>query len=123
MPSHYDVTAEEFIPWIKACHYFAFGRSKKSFQDGAALRVKVVRYPFPIHCLNPLRNTAFHIHVRVSRSSSERLRSTPQRYPDNPPSLRTTRWQGMATASALAAHAWATARTDRGDPICAAISA
>ena len=46
----------------------------------------------------------------ASRFSSVCLRSTPQRYPEREPSLRTTRWQGTATARGLAAHAPATAR-------------
>jgi hypothetical protein len=41
------------------------------------------------------------------------LRSTPQRYPDKPPSVRTTRWHGMAIASGLAAQAGATGRSAR----------
>ena len=58
----------------------------------------------------------------ASRSSSLRLRSTPHRYPPRPPSLRTTRWHGMATAIRLDAHAWATARAALGLSIRAAMS-
>src|SRR5262249_38125793 len=53
----------------------------------------------------------------ASRSSRARLRSTPQAYPESEPSLRTTRWQGMAMARLFAAHALATARTAFGDPM------
>jgi hypothetical protein len=70
------------------------------------------------NCLPPPNQSAFR-----SRRSSFSFRSTPQRYPDRDPSVRTTRWQGMATARALAPHAWATARTDFGWPIRSAISA
>src|SRR5262249_28634025 len=59
----------------------------------------------------------------ASRSSRARLRSTPQAYPESEPSLRTTRWQGMATARLFAAHAAATARAACGDPMRLAISA
>ena len=48
--------------------------------------------------------------ARDSASSSRRLQSMPQRNPDRLPSLRTTRWQGMATASLLEPQAFATAR-------------
>ena len=58
---------------------------------------------------------------RDSRSSSARLRSTPQRYPETAPSLRTTRWHGMATARVLAPQACATARADFGAPMLVAI--
>ncbi len=58
----------------------------------------------------------------ASRSRSARFRSTPHRYPDTDPSVRTTRWHGMATATGFAAHARATARTDVGLPIRFAIS-
>ena len=59
----------------------------------------------------------------ASRSSKARFRSIPQRYPDRPPSVRTTRWQGIATATGLAAQAPATARTADFMPILAATSA
>jgi hypothetical protein len=48
---------------------------------------------------------------------SSRLRAMPHAYPDREPFVRTTRWQGMATAILFAAQAPATARTDWGDPI------
>ena len=51
------------------------------------------------------------------------LRSTPQRYPVSEPSLPTTRWQGITTASGFDAHARATARTAVGCPISFATSA
>src|SRR5947209_1406207 len=60
---------------------------------------------------------------RDSRSSRARLRSTPQAYPESEPSSRTTRWQGIATARLLAAHALAMARADLGAPIRLATSA
>jgi len=59
----------------------------------------------------------------ASRSSRTRLRSTPQAYPESEPSLRTTRWQGMAMASLFAEHAAATARAAFGDPMRRASSA
>jgi hypothetical protein len=55
--------------------------------------------------------------VILSRARRARLRSTPQRYPEMSPLLRTTRWQGMATASAFAPQACATARAELGEPI------
>ena len=58
-----------------------------------------------------------HLYDFDSLSRRARLRATPQRYPERAPSLRTTRWQGMAIAIALAAQAWATARTALGLPI------
>jgi len=57
-----------------------------------------------------------------SRPRSACLRSNPQRYPESEPSLRITRWQGMAMATGLAAQAWATALADPGAPIRLAIS-
>ena len=65
----------------------------------------------------------FGFQSRFSRSSRASLRSTPQRYPEALPSLRITRWQGIATARLLAAQACATARTALGEPMRAAISA
>ena len=63
-------------------------------------------------------------HVRLALpSSSSRFRSIPQRYPPSPPSSRTTRWQGITTASWLLAHARATARAAEGWPSSRAISA
>src|SRR4029077_6109862 len=59
----------------------------------------------------------------ASRSSRARLRSTPQAYSESEPSLRTTRWHGMAMARLFAAHAAATARAPCGDPMRRAISA
>src|SRR5262245_24033019 len=59
----------------------------------------------------------------LSRSMSSRLRAIPHAYPDREPSVRTTRWQGMATAMLFSAQAPATARTDVGDPILLATSA
>src|SRR5271165_6908963 len=50
------------------------------------------------------------------------LRASPQRYPASSPSLRTTRWQGTATATGLLAQALATARTAFGSPISLATS-
>jgi hypothetical protein len=64
-----------------------------------------------------------HAFLAASRSSRVRLRSTPQAYPESEPSLRTTRWQGMAMARLFAAHAPATARAACGHPIRRAISA
>src|SRR4029077_10391115 len=61
---------------------------------------------------------------RDSRSSRARLRSTPQAYPESEPSSLTTRWQGIATARLLAAHALlAMARVALGAPIRLATSA
>ncbi len=52
-------------------------------------------------------------HATPSMLMSRRLRCTPQRYPEIDPSVFTTRWQGTATASTLAAQAaptsWAAA--------------
>lgn len=59
----------------------------------------------------------------ASRSNRTRLRSTPQAYPEVDPSLRITRWHGMATAILFAAQAPATARTAFGAPIRCASSA
>ena len=50
---------------------------------------------------------------RAGRACARR----PTDSPTSAPSFRTTRWQGMATASAFAAHAWATARTAFGAPM------
>src|ERR1035441_7142767 len=59
---------------------------------------------------------------RRSCSNSFFLRSMPQRYPASCPSMRTTRWQGTASATGLFAHAVATARTAFGSPIARATS-
>src|ERR1700732_2784517 len=69
------------------------------------------------------RRFRLDVHVAVSRSSNARLRATPQRDPERALSFRTTRWQGIATAMAFAAQAWATARNDFGAPIRFAMSA
>jgi len=82
-----------------------------------------------VHCRLPgpagvgVVGSLHHAFRDTSRASRTRLRSTPQAYPDSEPSLRTTRWQGMATARLFAAHAPATARTAFGDPMRRAISA
>lgn len=60
--------------------------------------------------------------LEASRSSSTRLRCTPQRQPPSVPPFRTTRWQGPATASGLEAHARATARAAFGEPTRSAIA-
>lgn len=69
-----------------------------------------------------VRSAVLGYEAAASRSISAFLRSTPQAYPDREPSLRTTRWQGMATAMLLEAQAPATARTARGAPMMRAIS-
>src|SRR5262249_31861837 len=51
------------------------------------------------------------------RGSSGRLRFPPHRWPASAPLFLTPRWRGIATASAFAAHACATALTDFGAPI------
>lgn len=54
----------------------------------------------------------------ASRSNRTRLRSTPQAYPEVDPSLRITRWHGMATAILFAAQAPAAAHRVRSpDPL------
>ena len=58
----------------------------------------------------------------ASRSRRARFRSTPHRYPESPPPVRTTRWHGMATARGFDAHARATARAAPGAPMRSAIS-
>ena len=98
----------------------------------AAMGIEVLGDPLPIERGDPLFKAG---HSRVgeaalegtdqiapSRWSNARFRSTPHRYPDSAPLLRTTRWQGMTTAIAFAAHAPATPRTAFGAPIRSAIS-
>src|ERR1700758_1506191 len=61
-----------------------------------------------------LQRAAVQVACKASLSNKVRLRSTPQAYPEVDPSLRITRWHGMATASLFAAQAPATARTALG---------
>src|SRR6476620_560953 len=65
---------------------------------------------------------AIQLAREASLSNRARLRSTPQAYPEVDPSLRITRWHGMATAILFAAQAPATARTALGAPIRCASS-
>ena len=54
--------------------------------------------------------------VAFSLFSRSSFRLSPQRYPPRPPSLRTTRWQGISTATLLVAQARATARRPDSPP-------
>src|SRR6188768_2106045 len=63
------------------------------------------------------RHFAFCILHYFSLASSLFFLSTPQRYPVRPPSLPTTRWQGMTRQTGLVAQARATARTADGAPM------
>lgn len=62
-------------------------------------------------------------HATDSSCSSALFASTPPTYCPMLPSLRTTRWHGTTTGSGFFAHAVPTARTARGLPAAAAISA
>src|SRR5580698_7806054 len=60
----------------------------------------------------------------ASRMTSVDCRRSPQADPpEKEPSLRRTRWHGMANSSGLCEHALPTARTAFGEPIFAAIAA
>src|SRR6202022_4565534 len=87
--------------------------------DAAAIHAAPI-YGARIHTAAALRGgvTFIVLHSRIhravapSRASSALLRSTPQRYPDSAPSLRTTRCHGIATVIAVVAHDCASVRTD-----------
>ncbi len=57
-----------------------------------------------------------------SRARSFLLRTMPQAYPPRPPSVRTARWQGTASATGFAPQALPTARTAAGAPMARAMS-
>ena len=59
----------------------------------------------------------------ASRSSRDRLTSTPHANPPSAPPVRSTRWQGTNSAGALRAQMAAAARTAEGRPIRSAKSA
>src|SRR3569833_18631 len=141
VPAHDDTTAEDALFGVERRQRPALSRLQHALHYCAPLAVEVRSNTLPINAApvcNPLagtikparrRATIFGLrnmptapHRAPSRASRACLRSTPQRYPDNPPSLRTTRWHGMAIAIGLAAQAAATARTDFGEPIRLAIS-
>src|SRR5688572_307962 len=65
----------------------------------------------------------FHSFFPFSSCSRRFLRCSPQAYPPSPPSVRTARWQGTASATGFAPQALPTALTARGAPMARAISA
>src|SRR5688572_10678103 len=128
MPGHHDTASEDLIVGIQVRRVATFVRLKKALHGSAPAGIEFLRNMIPIDGFDAFGQTMNGLffdsrdHAVRSRSSSSRLRSTPHRYPDNPPSLRTTRWQGIATASEFAPHACATARTDAGAPMRLAMS-
>ena len=61
-------------------------------------------------------------HINASGYALMDFAAGPPAYCPIDPSVRTTRWHGMATATRLEAHAEATARTAAGEPMRSAIS-
>src|SRR5579871_498618 len=129
MPSHYHPAAKQTIVRIERSKRAAFLGREKIFDERATLIIKAARNIFPIQPIYLFYDSRRcgrlnrRFHAQASRSRRARLRSTPQRYPDNVPSERTTRWQGTSTARGLAAQALATARIALGRPSLRAISA
>ena len=97
-------------------------RLSASIWQGADLGAACIRI-LSRGCIANIRIDAGKIHTSASLAISMRLRSSPQRYPENVPSFRMTRWHGIARAMALAAQAFATARTAFGSPMRAAKAA
>src|ERR1700738_3562220 len=122
MASHDNREAEDIVPLIHRRERATLLAPEDRFDDRAAEAVQIPGHRPPIEGGNAIldgRCCRGHT-VILSRARRARLRSTPQRYPEMSPLLRTTRWQGMATASAFAPQACATALTAVGAPMALA---
>src|SRR5581483_3896587 len=100
VPAHDNSTSETIVVAIERCQRAALLGVEEALDDSTAVVIQIARYPGPVEYGNA--------HRAPSRTSNACLRSTPHRYPLSPPSLRTTRWHGIATAIGLAPHACAT---------------
>ena len=130
---HDDPAAEPLVDVIGRRQRGALVGREHRAHDGEAIRIEACGDVRPVKGCDALRDVEPASagragpegadHEAASRASRARLRSTPHRYPASAPSVRTTRWQGMATAMAFAAHACATARTALGAPMRSAMPA
>src|ERR1700687_5553054 len=119
MASHDNREAEDIVPLIHSRERATLLAREDRFDDRAAETVQIPGLRLPIESGNAiLDGTCCRGHtVILSRARRARWRPPPHGYPEMSPWLRTPRCQGMATASASAPQACATARAELGEPI------